>query len=90
MTKTMTDLCNRAASDTSLHDLVVGWLRYEALRLATPAQFADLIERNVKGENFDGMVDGLVEARAGAPDAEGESRAASARTLHPLVGDSES
>jgi hypothetical protein len=33
--------------------------RYNKLRKLNPRQFHDLVERNLKGENFDQMVDSL-------------------------------
>ena len=42
------------------NELVLGYLRYEALRKLTPYQYEKLCKRNLKGENFDGMVDELV------------------------------
>ena len=38
--------------------------RYEALRVITPRQFGDLYDRDMRGEDFDAMVDELVKARA--------------------------
>jgi len=40
-----------------LDDWIHGWLRYEALRKLNVIEFAGLINRNMKGENFDGMID---------------------------------
>lgn len=40
--------------------LALGYLRYEALRKLAPRQFSDLHKRNLKGENFDAMVDEMV------------------------------
>jgi hypothetical protein len=42
-------------------EMAIGWLRYEALWKLTPREHAELRERNLKGENFDVMVDELVE-----------------------------
>ena len=41
-------------------ELVIGWMRYKALRALTPSQFAVLHRRNLAGERFDDMVDELV------------------------------
>ena len=41
-------------------ELTLGYLRYEALRKLKPLQFEELHKRNLKGENFDGMVDKLI------------------------------
>lgn len=49
-------LCKGRTTD----ELAIGFLRYEALRKLTPAQYADLHKRNLKGERFDDMVDALV------------------------------
>lgn len=40
--------------------LALDSLRYEALRKLNPRQYAELHKRNMKGENFDAMVDALV------------------------------
>jgi hypothetical protein len=45
------------------HDLdgwIHGWLRYEALRKLNVMEFAGLFERNIRGENFDEMIDELI------------------------------
>lgn len=41
-------------------DLALGYLRYEALRKLTPRQFSELYMRNLKGENFDQMINELI------------------------------
>jgi len=55
---------------TTLNDIFSYWtkeeiyqeiMRYRALRQLNPRQFAALCKRNLKGENFDEMVDSLVE-----------------------------
>ena len=38
----------------------MGYLRYEAIRKVNTQYFAELFTRNLKGENFDKMVDDLV------------------------------
>jgi hypothetical protein len=45
-------LCSHTAPD-----LARGYLRYEALRKLTPHGYAQLNERNIKGERFDDMVE---------------------------------
>jgi hypothetical protein len=45
-------------------ELALGFARYEALRRLNPRQYSELHNRNIKGENFDGMVDALVLANA--------------------------
>lgn len=46
-----------------LDDLRKASDRYEVLRKLNPRQFAELYQRNIKGESFDRLVDELVEAR---------------------------
>ena len=41
-------------------ELILSHLRYEALRILTPQQYRDMCKRNIKGENFDSMVDELI------------------------------
>lgn len=41
--------------------LALGYLRYEAVRKLTPGKYAELCERNLVGERFDELVDGLIE-----------------------------
>ena len=41
-------------------ELALGWLRYEALRKLSARRYAELCDRNLKGERFDDMVDKLV------------------------------
>ena len=43
-----------------LDDWIHGWLRYEALRKLNVMEFAGLFERNIRGENFDEMIDELI------------------------------
>jgi hypothetical protein len=38
-----------------------GWVRYEKARKLSPAQWAELHQRNLRGENFDDMIDALPE-----------------------------
>ncbi len=41
-------------------ELVLGYLRYEALKKLNPRQYEELNKRNLNGENFDEMVDELI------------------------------
>lgn len=41
-------------------ELALGFARYESLRKLNPRKYRELHDRNMKGENFDGMVDALV------------------------------
>ena len=43
-----------------IRELALGYLRYETIRKLSPRQYTELHQRNLKGENFDGMVDELV------------------------------
>jgi hypothetical protein len=38
---------------------LLGWTRYEKARKLNPAQWAELHQRNLRGENFDDMIDAL-------------------------------
>lgn len=38
---------------------LLGWTRYEKARKLNPAQWAELHQRNLRGENFDNMIDAL-------------------------------
>ena len=49
-----------AANDHPVRQLVLGFLRFEALRKLNPRKFAELHKRNLNGENFDGMIDSLI------------------------------
>jgi hypothetical protein len=55
------ELFKRTLKEVESGQLAIGWLRYEALRRLNPHQFTDLHKRNIAGENFDAMVDQLVE-----------------------------
>lgn len=46
-------------SHKELHDFKLGYERYEKLRKLNARQFSELYERNIRGENFDEMVDKL-------------------------------
>lgn len=51
----------RAAWSLSTGEIVRGWLRYEAVRRLNARQYAELCQRNIKGEgSFDDLVDQLV------------------------------
>lgn len=44
-----------------MREAAIGLARYEALRICNANQFCELFYRNIQGENFDDMVDELVE-----------------------------
>lgn len=48
------------SSGKTVDELALGYLRYEAIRKVNTQYFAELFTRNLKGENFDKMVDDLV------------------------------
>ena len=56
----LSDKIAKTLYNRSAHELAVGWLRYEALRLLTPLKFAQLYQFNLNGENFDDMVTKLI------------------------------
>ena len=64
--KTINDAIQKFADETYGRgcyidrELALGFLRYEALRKLTPRKFSELHVRNLRGENFDEMVDKLV------------------------------
>lgn len=41
-------------------ELALGWLRYECVRKMNARQFAELCELNLKGANFDELVDNAI------------------------------
>lgn len=41
-------------------ECAIGFIRYEALRKLNARQFAELSRRNLAGEAFDDLVDGLI------------------------------
>ena len=41
-------------------ELVIGWLRYNALRRLNAEQYKQLVSKSLTGRNFDDMVDELV------------------------------
>ena len=45
---------------THVDALALGFLRYEALRKLQPRELLRLWQRNMKGENFDQMIDDLI------------------------------
>jgi len=57
-------MINEKALREEILVLALGWKRYEALRTLNPREFTAFYERNMKGENFDAMVDELMKARA--------------------------
>jgi hypothetical protein len=60
--------------------LLVGDARYEYLRRLTPRQFAELHERNIKGEGrFDELVDGAISAAEGEAVRESKGHVAGAK-----------
>ena len=59
-TTKLTELTRKALLKNNAPELALGYLRYEALRRLTPRQFSELNARNLKGENFDRMVDELI------------------------------
>ena len=48
-----------AASPAAPTQALLGWTRYEKARKLNPAQWAELHQRNIRGENFDDMIDAL-------------------------------
>jgi hypothetical protein len=48
-----------AASPAAPTQALLGWTRYEKARKLNPAQWAELHQRNLRGENFDDMIDAL-------------------------------
>ncbi len=57
MNQDLKNKINQAIGDRPIDDLALGFLRYEALRKLNVVEFAVLIERNLRGENFDEMID---------------------------------
>ena len=43
-----------------LEELAIGWMRYKALSRLNAEQYKQLIQDNMRGRNFDDMVDELV------------------------------
>lgn len=54
------NVVQRCLGDWTAPTLALGWLRYEALRKVSPAEYLALHNRNIAGEPFDGMVDKLI------------------------------
>jgi hypothetical protein len=48
-----------ALEGKTITELAIGYRRYEALRKLNAREFSELCQRNLKGENFDQMVDDL-------------------------------
>ena len=44
----------------TIHELALGFLRYEALRKCNPMTFQDLFLQNLHGARFDDLVDELI------------------------------
>lgn len=57
---TIDSLIENAIKNCNERELAIGFLRYEALRKLNPIQFAKLHAKNLKGKNFDEMVNKLV------------------------------
>lgn len=49
-----------AMNSCNFGELATGFIRYEALRKLNSRQFAELSRRNLAGEPFDDLVDGLI------------------------------
>jgi hypothetical protein len=60
MSKSMDSLVRLCVANHTPEELALGWLRYEALRKVSPRTFAEMNRRNLAGEFFDGIVDGIV------------------------------
>jgi len=56
MSATLGQLVVRAIAEHDVKELALGFLRYEALRIMNPRQFAEFHARNLKGERFDDIV----------------------------------
>lgn len=50
------EICNAMTKE----ELAIGWMRYEVTRKLNARQFTELCLRNVRGEQFDDMIDQLV------------------------------
>lgn len=55
----MDRLVGEALKSRNPIELAIGFVRYEKLRKLNARQFAELCKKNLKGEFFDGLVDGL-------------------------------
>lgn len=60
MTDESIDKIKQTIKHVGDNELALGWLRYEAVRKLNVVEFANLIDRNLKGERFDDMVDELI------------------------------
>ncbi|MDO8611114.1 MAG: hypothetical protein Q7R95_11365 [bacterium] len=59
--KTPDKLLQNTFLDKSPTELALGYLRYEVLRKLSPMDFYKLYKRNLVGENFDEMVDEMID-----------------------------
>jgi hypothetical protein len=55
--KTLDQLITETIADRTPKELALGWLRYEELRRFSVAAYQCLTDRNLRGENFDAMVE---------------------------------
>ena len=55
--KTLEQLITDTIADRTPEQLALGWLRYEELRRFSVAAYQCLTDRNLRGENFDAMVE---------------------------------
>jgi len=55
--KTIDQLISETIAERTLEQLALGWLRYEELRRFSVAAYQCLTDRNLRGENFDEMVE---------------------------------
>jgi len=53
-------ITNEATRIIETFDATRGYLRYEAIRKLNVSQFSQIFKRNLKGENFDDMIDELI------------------------------
>jgi len=64
MTDELFKKVEKSMDEIPIFDAYLGYLRYEALRILNPRQFSSLWHGNLKGENFDSMIDELIEKNA--------------------------
>ena len=55
--KTINEIITETIADRTPEQLALGWLRYEELRRFSVAAYQCLTDRNLRGENFDEMVE---------------------------------
>jgi hypothetical protein len=55
--KTINQIITDTIADRTTEQLALGWLRYEELRRFSVAAYQCLTDRNLRGENFDAMVE---------------------------------